>query len=367
MRKRNISRISKIIIVIMLVFVSNLLISCSKNKSETKDSTSDFDIKTAGNVVDTYMKYLMKDDLENSKKLYSKELLKDSASQENKNLRILGYNVSEINEIGKAGLFKVKVSRSDINNTFASIDEYSVKIAKENTDYKIKETNNTVQKEAFADGNQIRLKSKNNTNTNLVIDMEGLPTYVFPKDDKSNIDKIKVPKSKFGIINFGYSGENLAICSYDKDAFIGVIKIDETLAVQGEDQKQDEGGDKQKQGGTSNAREKPIGKEVTSIDVLKDSKVEFINFSPSEKFIGVQYTKPSLGRCIRVYKIEGGDIIPFKFEEKYPMNKVNIVFSSYDKENLNFDVIPKVEGDKSASNVIGKWQLNMKDFKAKKI
>lgn len=369
--KKSIRSLGKILIVIMLVTFSSTMTSCTKiKKADKTDNTSNFDIKAAGNVVDTYMKYLMKDDLENTKKLYSKELSKNFEPQENKNLKILGYNISEINEIGKAGLFKIKVSRSDLNNSFSSLDEYSMKISKEDTDYKIKETNNVVQKEAFTDGDQIRLKNKNNVNTNLVIDMDGLPTYTFPRDDKSNIDKIKVPKSKFGIINFGYSGESLAISSYDKDAFVGVVKIDEALAVQGEDKKDEQGkgtDNKGKESGAGTVKEKPIGKEVIALDILKDSKLQFINFSPGEKFLTVQYIKPSLGKCIRTYKMDGGDIIPFKFEEKYPLDKVDVVFSSYDKENLNFDVIPKVEGDKSASAVIGKWQLSLKDFKAKKI
>ncbi|AWI07414.1 hypothetical protein [Clostridium drakei] len=372
MKRRNFKIISKILIIIIFSVVPNTLIGCSKSKkNENTESSSNFDIKAAGNVADTYMKYLMKDDLENSKKLYSKDLSKSPSPKENKNLKILGYNISETNEVGKAGLFKVKVSRSDLTSSYASLDEYSIRIAKEGNDYKIKETNNVVQKEVFSEHRQLRVKNKNNANTNLVINMDGLPSYVFSKDDKRNVDKIEVPKTKFGVINLGYSGESLAISSYDKDAYVGVIKMDESLAVQGGDNKDEDqkggGSDKQNQGTSAIGREKPIGKEITSIDILKNCKVEFINFSPEEKFITVQYAKSPSGRCIRVYKIDGGDIIPFKFEEKYPLDKVDVVFSSYDKESLNFDVVPKVEGDKSALDVMGKWQLSLKDFKAKKM
>lgn len=359
--------IKNVLVLFALIFISNMLVSCSKNKLETKENSNDFDIKAANNIADTYMKYLMKDDLENSKKLYSEKLLKNAVGEENKNLKISGYNISEVNEIGKSGLFKIKVSRSDISSVFASLDEYSVEVSKENNDYKIKKTSNNTEKEVFLEGNQIKLKNKNNVNTYVVTDMDGLPTYVFIKDDKSNVNKVKVPKNKFGIVNFDYSGDNLAITSCDNDTFIGVIKIDETLAVQGEEEKQGGGQDKQNQQQSPSIKEKVIGKEIMPLDILKNSKVELINFSPNEKFIGIQYSNASLGKCIRIYKMEGGDIIPFKFEENYPMNKVNVVFSSYDQENLNFDVIPKVEGDKSASDVIGKWQLSMKNFKVKKI
>lgn len=359
-----------VVIIIVLVFVQSILSSCASNKKEeSKETGETFDMKAASNVADTYMKYLMKEDTENSKRFYSKEILKDAVGEENKNLKILGYDLSETSEIGKSGLFKMKVARSDLSKPFASLDEYSLKIKKEGSDYKINETNDVVQKEAFIQSNQVRLKNKNDVNTNLVIDMNGIPNYTFSKDDKANVNKILVPKSSWGLLNFSYSGDSLAISTYDKDSYIGLIKIDESLAVQsdkgGEGDK--EGGNDQKQGGGSKAKEKPIGKEITSVDLLKDSKVEFIIFSPTEKFITVQYSKPVLGHCIRVYKSDGGDIIPFKFEEKYPMNKVDIVFSSYDKETLNFDVIPKISNDKSISDIVGKWQLNLKDFKQKKL
>jgi hypothetical protein len=363
-----------LIIAISLLFVQSILFGCASKKKEESQSTSEsFDMKAATNVANTYMKYLMKGDTENSKKFYSKELSKNTASEENQNLKILGYDLSETNEIGKSGLFKMKVSRADISKPFASLDEYSLKIKKEGTDYKIEETNDTIQKEAFIQSNQIRLRNKNNVNTNLVVDFGGIPNYAFSKDDKTNVDKITVPKSQYGIITFSYGGDSLAISTFDKDTYIAVIKLEEAMAVQGGDGGDTEGGDKQKDGGGGGgggggkAQEKPIGKEITSLDLLKSSKVEFLTFSPTEKFITVQYTKPNIGHCIRVYKTDGGDLISFKFEEKFPMDKVDVLFSSYDKETLNFDVVPKKAEDKSASDVVGKWQINLRDFKAKKM
>lgn len=370
MRRR--SWIYSITIIIVLALTSNILWGCSKKKQEAKESNETFDMKAASNVADTYMKYLMKDDIENIKKFYSKKISKSSPNQESKNLKILGYDQSETSEIGKSGLFKMRVTRADLNNPFASLDEYSLKIKKEGSDYKIDETNNIVQKEAFIQNNQIRLRNKSNVDTSLVIDTNGLPNYTLAKDDKANINKLSVPRSKYGVITFSYSGDNLAISTFEKDSYIALIKLEEAMAVQGdadkggEGDKEGGGGDQQK-GGGGKGKEKPIGKEITSLDLIKDAKVEFMTFAPAEKFVAVQYSKPGLGRCIRVYKSDGGDMIPFKFEEKYPMDKVDVVFSSYDKENLNFDVIPKKAEDKSAADVIGKWQLSLKDFKQKKL
>lgn len=361
------------IIVMLFIICSFTIIGCNQKKTEeAKETNQNFDMKAASNVSDTYMKYLVKGDIENVKKFYSKDLLKGDIREENKNLKILGYSLFDTSEVGKSGIFKMRVSRADLNKPFTTLDEYSIKVKKENNDYKIDETNNTVQKEAFIENNQIRMRSKNNVNANLVMDIKTMPNYAFSKDDKANIDKISVPKSKFGIINFSYSGDNLAVSTQDKDSYIGIIKIDESLAVQGKDEggggegnKSDQQG--QQKEGAGKAKEKPIGKEIVTLDLLKDSSIEFMTFSSDEKFLAVQYSKPDIGHCIRVYKSDGGDLIEFKFEEKYPLDKVNIIFSSFDKEILNFDVIPKKEGDKSASDVIGKWKLNMKDFKAVKM
>lgn len=363
-----------IIFLFTLMMIPFILSGCkSDKKEEGKESTESFDMKAATNVADTYMKYLMKGDLENSKKFYSKDLLKDSGAAENKSLRIFGYNLSDTSEVGKSGIFKMKVSRSDTTKPFGSLDEYSIKISKEESDYKISETNNNVQKEAFIENDQIRLRNKNNVSTNLVIDLGSIPNFAFSKDDKTNIDKIPVPKTKFGIVNFSYGGDNLAISTEDKDSYIAIIKIDESMAVQSDKGGDDKGGGGQQgggktgDGGGSKTKEKPIGKEITTLDLLRDSRVEFMSFSPEEKHVAIQYTKAQIGHCIRVYKMDGGEMIPFKFEEKYPLDKVDITFSSYDKEALNYDVIPKKAGDKTITNTIGKWQLDLKEFKEKKM
>lgn len=376
MNRKYIRWLNKGVIIVAILLVHGILAGCgSSKKEESKESSESFDMKAATNVTDTYMKYLTKEDIENSRKFYSKDLLKNAVSQENKSLRIFGYNLTDTSEVGKLGIFKMRVARADIIKPFASLDEYSIKIIKEGSDYKISETNNTVQKEAFIEGNKIRLRNKNNVNTNLIVDIGSIPNYTFSKNDKSNIDKIQVPKTKFSMINFSYGGESLAIATEDKDSYIAIVKIDESLAVQSGKEDQEKGGKGgdtgaggAEGGGKAGGQEKPIGKEITSVDLLRDSKIEFMSFSPEEKHITVQYTtKPGIGHCLRVYKIDGGDLIPFKFEEKYPLDKVEVMFSSYDKETLNFDVVPKKSGDKSITDITGKWQLSLKDFKAKKM
>lgn len=362
-----------------LVFISIMIsTSCSKNKEEPKaeEEKEEFDIKIAKNILDTYMGYLIKEDIESAKKLYSKKLLEKDKGLSKTELKIFGYMTDEINEVGKSGLFKVRVARSNPNKSSCTLDIYNVKIEKESTDYKISEINSSVEKEVFGQNNTLRNRSKNNIKTNLLIDFEGIPQYTYPKDDKGKVNKVVVPKSNFGIISFAYSGDRIAINTYDKNSFIGVVKIDESLAVQGggsggggDSSGSGGGGAGGQQGGSSSvgAREIPIGKELTAMDLISDSKVELLTFSLDEKYILVQYTKPQLGTNIRVYDVASGDLIPVSFEDMFPIGKVDVVFSSFDKDVLNIEVVEKKTTDKSISQLIGKWQVDLKEFKLKKL
>lgn len=361
-----------IAIITVLITSSCFQIACSNgNKTESNaKKEAKFDIKTATNVADTYMKYLMKDDIENAKKLYSTQLLQKSDTKIDKDLKIKGYNISDVTEMGKSGLFKIKVTRLNLKKAYTSLDEYTVKIEMEGNDYKISETKDMVMAEAFNEDYQIRYKNKNNVKTNLIIEMTSIPSYGIPKDDNSNVNKEVIPKNAFGPINFSYSGDMLCITTQSEDAFSSIVKIDETLAVQGDGEKKQ--GDTQKQSGNGNneatkERERPIGKNITNLDIIKSCTIEFMTFSMDEKFLLIQYNKPGVGRFIRVYKTDNGDIIPFKFEKNYPIELVDTVFSSFDKGVLNFDVVERNSTNKAATSMLGKWQLNLKTFKANKM
>ena len=372
------NHIKKLLSYILIFCALVTFTACKNQKKETqKEQGNNFEIKVAQNVVDVYMKALMKEDNENAKKLYTKELTEKTKETGKSELKVKGYSIEETSEVGRSGFFKLKVARMSLSQPIATLDECSIKVVKEGADYKINEVKNESEKEAFFENNTLRLRSKNNIKTNLLIDSSSFPQYTFAKDDKGNLSKQVVPRNKFSVMNFGYEGERIAISTYDKDSYIGIIKIDESMATQGGGGGGGGGGGDQGQaggGGNNNEtqgtmnREKPIGKEMTSLDLLKDAKVEFMTFSNGEKFLLVQYIKPNLGRCIRLYNSDSGELTKEKFEEKYPYGKVEIVFSSFDKDVVNFEVIQKDMNDKAAAEQAGKYQMNLKeDFKIKRL
>ncbi|MFL0248645.1 hypothetical protein [Candidatus Clostridium stratigraminis] len=367
--------IKKFFVYMFLILAFMCVTGCgNKNEEKPKAQENEFEIKVAQNVVELYMKSLMKDDLEGARKLLTKDLSLKTKNEGNSDLKVKGYSIEETSEIGESGFFKVKVTRMNLKEPVATLDNCSIKVIMEGSDYKISDVKNEAEKEAFFENYTIRIRNKDNLKTNLLIDSSSFPQYVFSKDDKGNLTKLPVPRSSYSVMNFGYVGEKVAISTFEKDSFLGLIKIDESMATQGGstggggDQSQgDQGKGGEKGGGTISLREKPIGKQMTALDLIKDSKIEFMTFSNGEKFILAQYNKTNAGRCIRVYNTDSGDLIKVKFENEYSYGKVEIIFLSFDKDVLNYEVIQRDMKDKSASEQAGKYQLDLKGFKIKRL
>lgn len=363
-------RILSFVFIVIFIFTMS---GCKKSEQQTPNNSADnFDIKIATNLIDTYMEYLIRQDYENAKKLYSDQLIKKDKSNLYGELKVRGYKVDDINEVGNTGIFKVYIVRDSLEKPISELDECKIKIIKEDSGYKIDEVDSITQKEAFLSYNGIRLKVKTNAKTSLIVDKDGIPHYIFLRDDKENKGKLNVPR-EFGIISLSYDGESVIVTTYDVNSYIGIIKIDESLAVQG--QKASSGSDSNagqsaSQGGKemmSSPRETPIGKEITNVDMIMDSKINYGTFSQDQKFIAVQYTNKKFGKGIEIYSTSDGNKIPFDFEKKFPHKKVEVEFSSFQKDAVNFQVTSKGKQDIETADLIGKWQIDLVDFKAKRL
>ena len=356
--------LKKIISYLLIILLALSFTGCKMKQEEEKPKVNGFEIKTATNLVENYMTLIMKEDYENIKKLYTTELSKKITKLPISDIKIKGYSVTESNEVGRSGVFKVRVTRTSMVNSLSCLDEYSIKIVKDGMDYKISEVTSVPQKEAFVEGIGIRFRDQKNVKTNLIIDKAGFPKYAYSRDDGARLYKILVPLKEYSAINYSYDGDKIAVSTYDKNSFIGIISIDESLAVQADASKSPD-----QSGGGSNviAKEKPIGKELIPIDLLLNCKVEFMIFSLDQKFIMVQYNKENMGKYIRLYKVDNGDMIPVNFEKDYPIDKVQVIFTSFGEDNMTYEIIPKSNASSSETDIIGKWKLDLKKFSVKKL
>lgn len=346
----------------ILIFISFLgLIGCSKQKEENVKEKDIFNIKSSQQVVETYF-----EDIENEKYDNVNELLDDKIKTDIKkikanDLKIKGYRIEKMGESAGKGNFTVSVVKSNINKLESQILQYRIEVERYGVDYKISKIDIGEMGEIFQSLDQIRIKKENEVNTLLITDKEGIPKYAYPKDDKGKIKSQLVPKKTYAMGVLDYTGDMFALSTFDKNSYIGIVNFEDAMQTQGEEEQGTGGEEKSKE---KAVKEKPIGKSIVSCDIIEDSIIENMIFSKGEKLLAVQYKKGD-NRCIRIYNTGSGELISVKFEEEYPLSKVEVVFKNFEDEKINYSVIPKNEQEKN-NQYVGEWELDLKAFKISK-
>lgn len=352
---------------ILVVLLSAMFSSClSKDKEPEKTDIDVFKSKEVINFVDSYMDCLFKGEYSKAESMH---LDGDSSFQKPEdNLKIMGWNTGEVSNAVDGAMVKVMVCKNSEENAVSILERHDINVEKHNGEYKIKSIKISKEEESFKEGENLRIRQKNNVKTNLLIDKSGLPQYVYPKDDKEKIKETQIsPQSEFALSSFNYSGEKIAVSSEDKDAFISIIKLEEDLKVQGKADSMD----KNKNGDNSNdnknnVREIPIGKEIIPLDIIRDSKVELLIFSKDEKFLAVQSKDSEGATRVRCYNSDSGDIVLEDLDEEFPYDKYNLFFEGFDESNLYLSAREKSYDDLENKVLPISVKINLKDFKIEK-
>lgn len=354
---------------VCIIVSACMLVSCKSSEQGSQENKQDFNTSIATNIVEMYMGMLQKGEYDGLKKYYAKDIAeKQKESGGSADLVMTGWVIDDISEVGSSALYKVKVTKSSNDKPIATLDKLNIKVIKEDGEYKIKDIGVSPEKEVFNEGSNLRIRNKNEVKTGLLIDIAGLPGYVYQKDDAGKINKTPTPKQQFSIATMSYGGSKVAVTSCDKGSYLGIIKVEESMGAQGKES----GGGAAGQGSggnetTNTARETPVGKEISSIDYIKDSKIYFVAFSKNEKFILAQYETADKGIYLRCYNVDSSEMINVKLTETFEPEKFNLIFSSFDKDVLNIEVKDRVPLKSEDRNKIGKWQISLKDFKIKKL
>lgn len=356
----------KYICIIISMITAMIFFGCSKN-NEKAEAEQNFDINAATNIGEKYVENLVTGNYELNTKLYSKKMKKDSTDKkERANLKITSYKQEEIVEVGKAAEMKILISNTDLQKPYSSTDEIKLKIIKEDSQYKIEEIENLSQKEVFQISRSIRIRDKEDVKTNLVVDMKGMPNFAIPSSDKSKTTKLEVPKNQFNSITLTCSGEKMAVNTFNNNSFIGVLDIDEAKSTEAN---QSEGDSKGETGELETKPETPLGRNLKSLDILENAKVEFMGFSQEEEFLIVQYSDAQ-GQNLILYDLESGEVITFDFKKQYKLEKVDVTFKALDEKSIIYEVKTQKGvdiNDPDARYSVGEWKLDLKNFKAEKI
>lgn len=355
----------KIICFFMSLFLMFNFTGCA-NKKEKITNINEFEITKANKLVETYIKYCMKNDFTSMNYMYSKDFKGKIRKQNNPYLKITGYKIMDSTEMGTKANIKANVISADENSPYTSTDVYTFQVKKEKGNYVIDNIDTNNEKEVFPYKRSLLVKSQDEAMSNVLINLRGIPEYYFNKTDVANVDKLKVSKDGFENINLSYTGDNIAISTKGANPFVGVAPITDLQQQPGNegnsDVSQTEG-----MGNTQQDDLQPLkvaAQALTPIDVYKDSKVEKVVFSRDEKDIAAEFTTASDTR-IRIYSIQSGKALSGNIDKKFSEEKFNLKIGMFDDENLIFEVAPKPNyaNDDSVKKLTGNWKWNIKTQK----
>lgn len=329
------------IISILLVFS---LIGCSSTKVSNNTSKDEFDINKAIDLSKKYVSNIIKGEADKNKELLSEEASgEEEQASLSSDLVITNYDVYEYNELGKSTMIKVYTTRNKKNGTYSSVDTISVKVIKEEEDYKIDKVVNSTEKEAYVDQNGIKFRNKDDIKTKTVLKTKNLPEFAFDKTLAANSVKMPVERGSFSNLSLSISGETLAVATYNKDSFIFLVNVKQTqeTASSGTGDKSEQGGQGQGQEGDSGDKEeKYIGNNVKEAGVLKDKKVEVMSFSPDGKYLVAQYTSAN-ENSISLYDVKNTDETYLGLDKTFDFSKVNVTLLNVEKSAVKIKATKK--------------------------
>lgn len=364
----------KILLVIFLI-CAMLTTSCifkSKedfSKEERKEEHKDeilFNMDIGKNIVFNYMDALINEETQTMSNLFSEELKEKEKIVLPKSLKCKSYKLDDVSQVGLKGKFTIKVAFTDMERPLAILENFIIEVSNEDSSYKISKITSTHEKEIFSEGISLRVRNDGDARTYLVIDDSSIPQYAFSKDDKTSNYQVKTPNEVFNSLGINYNGDKLIFSKGDKDVYVGLIYIDYSMPTQGPDSSQTKN-QNEGDGGKNQTRETPIGKKIISLDYMMGAQVEYGIFSLEEEFAIIQYNRPSQGRFVKVYDASKGEILDLKLEKKFPIDKVEVVYASLDKEVLNVEIIPRESMDKTDNKILGLWRINLKTKEITKI
>ncbi len=349
-------------IIFFLLICNMLIISCASSSKEKfddvketveKEKMHDFQLKIAENIVNNYFLFLLNDNLDKVNELYTTEIKVDDIQKRDSNMKLRGYTIDEMNEVGKTAEFQVKVSYNDTDNSYAMANEFKIKVIKEDGLYRISEVNEIPHKEIFLENQTIRLRDKNTVKSYLVIDNSGIPKYVSGGEKGKKYNKIENNLKEYKSLNLNYNGDKICFTKEENDCYLAMLDINEVMLIKKEKQE-------------FSAKELPIGENIVTLGYIKESNMDYCVFSDDNRFVAAQFAQKGLKR-VKIYNSSSGEEVPVEIEEKLNLKDVQVSFKSFHKGIVNLEVLPIDMKNLNKSNLYGLWKLELETLRFYKI
>lgn len=345
---------------VIIILLLNFNISCSKNIEKTENIDL-FNSKKAKDVAEEYL-YLVKDNnLNLANNLCTDKLLNENEEIKLGDSKIVAFANDSVIESANSAYFTFNVIRNVEDSSRSDLDNYTIKVIRENEDYKIDEVKAMSQKQAFVKNDSLRLIGENGGDSDLVMSLKNMFKDIYLKENKLMLYKEQVTADRFGPISLGYKGQRIAISTIGENkTLIAIAYTDENDKEKGSASIDIEvsGGD------IDGILDKPIAKRVITLDMLENITIESLVFTKEEEYLIVEYLNDKSNNRINIYDTSNGDLVPIKFDLMFPSEKYSITLKDFDEDECIINVEGK--GNDIRSELLGQYKLNIKDESIKK-
>ncbi len=368
------------IIALAIIFAIALFSACNRREENTPAPVK-FDTEAAVELTENYLRLITEGNYDEAKKLCTKELQGHSENIREEGLKIVSYNQDDLNEVGARVVATYRLNRIASKEPRADLDICTISIIKEGEDYKISKVSIATEKEAYEEGRTLRQRKEEDVESDPIIRLHRLPQDMYIQGKEASLNKISIPKERFTTVNYNYSGDRIAISTYDGDSYVGIIKLDDSIGTAGGVTSGSGGGGGGGKEAGSNAEdstgnegsseedlstEEPVGKEITSLEVFPSTSIEVLAFSRDEEYLMVQYTQQGKGSSIKLYKVQSGEAEDLTIEDKYPSSQYSLHFMRFDKNSMIFKVEELTPGS-GDTTLTGQYQLDLETLSITKI
>lgn len=353
----------RLIVLLFLIIILSLTVACSKNKTEVQNLDL-FNPKIASNLAEEYLELVKNNNIEEANKLCTEKLLAKNKEISLGDSKIIAFAPDSVIESSRAAYVTFNVVRNSESEPKCDLDNYAIRVIKDNASYKIDEVKAMNKKQIFVRNNSLRMIGESGGDSNLIITLKNMPKDIYLKENNLMLYKDNIVSDSFGIVSLGYEGQRIAISTMGNDkTLLTIAYIEESKPAQASNVS---GETTEIEGSLEDVLDKPIAKKVITLDMLEKISLRNLVFTREEGYLIVEYTNDKSNSRINIYDTSNGDLIPLKFDSIFPVEKYSLTLKSFDKDECIIDVKGKSGESNVREELFGEYKINIKDATVKK-
>ena len=356
----------KKIISIMLILTTSILISCTKMEKNEEAMLDLFDVLKGRTLAKEYLLNISKGDITSANELCDNELISNNVNLSEGVSKLASFQLDETISGNDFSYFIFNVIRDSNVEPKSDLENYIIRVNRAGDKYTISSVKATSKRELYTKNKALRIIGEKGGKSSLVISLNNIPKDTYLRNNKVMLYKEKVPNDNFGKVVLGFTGQKVAISTInEKDAYICVVYIDDTLMESGTDEiSPGTPSESASLAEIEDIMEKPVSRKVVSVDLLNNCKIEDFIFSKEDDNLAVNYKNEEGINRLNIYKTEDGELIESNLDGKFSKEVYNVKANYFEDENLNFTVY---KNDNSKDNLTGVYDINIKSLEITKL